>query len=342
MYIFESQVEKLQQVGAMLLSPGSILSIPQLVVAFGMAFSFLAVRQRQRRGAARPRAILRAMLSPRFVLHRSVYADAIYYLINTFAVGGLIGWGFFSGGEMTQFITASVSRILGPAAPSGAPMWELRVGITIVAFLSYEFGYYVDHYLKHKIPALWELHKTHHTAEVLNPLTLFRVHPLDTLIFVDIVAMSGALFHGVYNYAIGQRVDTYTIAATNVIMVTFFFLIAHLQHSQFWIPLTGLPGRILLSPAHHQIHHSADPAHFNRNLGSFLAIFDWMFGTLHVPSRESPRLKFGAGEIGEDPHSVTSLLIDPVFNSMKALGLRPPSPRETPAEPSRTPSSPLA
>jgi len=342
MYIFEPQIEKLEQAGALLFSPGSILSAPQLVVAFGMAFSFLAVRQRRRRGAARPRAILRAIVSPRFIFHRSVYADAFYYLINTFAVGGLIGWGFFSGAQMTEAVTAAMANLLGPSTASQAPLWELRAGMTVVAFLSYELGYYVDHWLKHRIPALWELHKTHHTAEVLNPLTLFRVHPLDTLIFVDIVAISGALFHGVYNYAIGQRVDTFTIAATNVIMVMFFFLIAHLQHSQFWIPLTGLPGRVLLSPAHHQIHHSADPAHFNRNLGSFLAIFDWMFGTLHVPAKVSPRLKFGAGEIGEDPHSLTSLLIDPVFKSLKALGLKPPAPRETSPEPARNPSTPLA
>jgi sterol desaturase/sphingolipid hydroxylase (fatty acid hydroxylase superfamily) len=341
MYIFEPQIEKLEQAGALLLSPGSILSIPQLAVAFGMAASFLAVRQKHRRGAAQPRAIWRAIFSRRLIFHRSVYADVLYYLINTFAVGGLIGWGFFSGSQMTEFVTGALRGTFGSITPSQAPMWELRVGITIVAFLSYEFGYYIDHRLKHRIPALWELHKTHHTAEVLNPLTLFRVHPLDTLIFVDIVAISGALFHGVYNYAIGQRVDTYTIAATNVIMVMFFFLIAHLQHSQFWIPLTGLPGRILLSPAHHQIHHSADPVHFNRNLGSFLAIFDWMFGTLHVPSKQSPRLKFGAGEIGEDPHSITSLLIDPVMKSLKALGLRAPAPSSE-AEPSRNPSTPLA
>jgi sterol desaturase/sphingolipid hydroxylase (fatty acid hydroxylase superfamily) len=326
MYLFQPQVEKLEQAGALLLSPGSILSLPQLAVAFGMAFTFLAVRRARRRGRARPRVILRAIVSRRLVFNRSVSADLIYYFVNTFAVGGLIGWGFFSGSEITGFVTGTLTRAFGASAPSHAAVWELRAGMTIVAFLSYEFGYYVDHWLKHKIPALWELHRTHHTAEVLNPLTLFRVHPLDTLIFVDIVAISGGLFHGVYNYAIGQIVDTYTVAATNVILVAFFFFCAHLQHSQFWIPLRGWAGRVVLSPAHHQIHHSADPRHFNRNFGSFLAIFDWMFGTLHVPQQESPRLKFGAGETGEDPHSLSALLIDPVFKSLGALGLKAPAP----------------
>ena len=37
---------------------------------------------------------------------------------------------------------------------------------------------------------------------------------------------------------------------------------------------------LLISPYQHQIHHSDNPKHFNKNMGSKLAIWDWMFGTL--------------------------------------------------------------
>jgi sterol desaturase/sphingolipid hydroxylase (fatty acid hydroxylase superfamily) len=40
-----------------------------------------------------------------------------------------------------------------------------------------------------------------------------------------------------------------------------------------WIAFTGVAGRILQSPAHHQLHHSANPAHFDRNLGFALAFW---------------------------------------------------------------------
>ena len=332
MNILEFELDKIRGAAATLLSPGAILSLPQLAVAFGLAFTILALRRRSRRGAVRPRALLRAIFAKKLIFNRSVGADLIYFGINTFVIVSLVGWGIFSGAEIADFVTGALTRIFGEPSRSTAPVWALRAGMTVVAFLSYEFGYYVDHWLKHRIPALWELHKTHHTAEVLNPLTVFRVHPLDTLIFVDIVAVCGGVFHSVYTYAIGQPIDTYTVAGTNALLVMFFFLVSHLQHSQFWLPLTGWAGRLVLSPAHHQLHHSADPQHFNTNFGSFIAIFDWMFGTLYVPQKESPRLKFGAAELGEDPHSITALLIDPVVKSLAALGLKAPERKPAPSE----------
>ena len=120
-------------------------------------------------------------------------------------------------------------------------------------------------------------------------MTAFRVHPINSLIFVDIVAISIGLSQGLFTYAAGKSVNIYAVNNSNIIFVACLFLLAQLQHSQFWIPLTGLPGRILLSPAHHQIHHSVDPAHYDRNLGSFLAIWDWMFGTLSMPPKEDRR-----------------------------------------------------
>ncbi len=321
MNFLEFQIDKLQQAAGSLLSPASIFSLPQLAVAFAIAFAYLAYRQMRRRRDVRLSAILRAMMSRRIIFNRSTYADLFYYFVNTFAIGGLIGWGVFSGLAVSDLGVRMLRATFGVCAPSTAPEWALRTGMTLVAFLGYEFSYYVDHYLKHRIPILWEFHKIHHSAEVLTPLTVFRVHPIDSLIFVDIIAIVTGLLHGVFTYAAGKSVGIYLVDNANVISVVFFFLLAHLQHSQFWMPLTGLSGRILLSPAHHQIHHSIDPAHHDRNLGSFLAIWDWMFGTLSIPQKEPPRLRFGISQTSEDPHRITTLLIDPMVNALTALGL---------------------
>ena len=95
----------------------------------------------------------------------------------------------------------------------------------------------------------------------------------------------------------------------------FAFLFLQLHHAQVWIPFTGWLGRILISPAHHQIHHSTNPIHHNKNMGSCLAIFDWLFGTLHIPARQRERLTFGvtadAGEVRVDPHSLEGALLAP-------------------------------
>jgi sterol desaturase/sphingolipid hydroxylase (fatty acid hydroxylase superfamily) len=320
MNFIEFQVDKLQQAGASLLSPASIFSAPQLAVAFTLAFAYLAWRQFRRRKAVRLSALLRATMSRRILFHRSTAADLFYFFVNTFAIGGLIGWGLFSSLAISEGCVHVLRTAFGDRTPSSVPEWALRVGITLTVFLGYEFGYYVDHYLKHKIPFLWAFHKTHHTAEVLTPLTVFRVHPVDTLIFVDIIAVAIGISQGLFTYAAGKTVSTYAIENTNIITIVFLFLLAQLQHSEFWIPLTGVAGRILLSPAHHQIHHSSDPAHYDSNLGSFLAIWDWLFGTLSIPPKQSPHLKFGVTQANSDPHRISALLIEPGAEALAALG----------------------
>lgn len=328
MDFLEFQIHKLQQAGAALVSPASIFALPQLAVALAIAFAYLAYRQMRRRSTVRLPAILRAMMSRRIIFNRSTYADLFYYFINTFAIGSLIGWGIFSGLAVSELGVRMLRASFGVCAPSTAPEWALRTGMTLVTFFGYELAYYIDHYLKHKIPFLWEFHKIHHSAEVLTPLTVFRVHPIDSLIFVDIIAIITGALHGLFTYAAGKSIGIYSVGDVNIITCVFLFFLAQLQHSQFWIPLTGLPGRILLSPAHHQIHHSVDPAHHGCNLGSFLAIWDWAFGTLRIPQKEPPCLTFGIGQANADPHRISALLIDPVMNALRVLGLiRRPTPQ---------------
>jgi sterol desaturase/sphingolipid hydroxylase (fatty acid hydroxylase superfamily) len=195
----------------------------------------------------------------------------------------------------------------------------LRAGLTLLAFVAYEFAYYADHYCKHKIPFLWAFHQTHHSAEVLTPLTVFRVHPLDTLIFVNITTLLIGAAHGAFLWCVGVPVNLYLVGSANILTVLFLFLLAQLQHSQFWMPLRGLAGHLVLSPAHHQLHHSIDPRHYNCNLGSCLAIWDWVFGTLDVPAAKSPRLKFGVAQASADPHRIFTLLLSPLGNALAAL-----------------------
>ena len=139
-------------------------------------------------------------------------------------------------------------------------------------FLAYELGYWLNHYLSHRIAFLWEFHKVHHTATVLTPLTNFRVHPVYMCIFLNILSLFTGLANGVGDYLFGQSPGQYGVNETNLILVFFIYLYVHLQHTQLWIPFTGWLGRVFMSPAHHQIHHSSDPAHFNKNMGSCLAL----------------------------------------------------------------------
>jgi sterol desaturase/sphingolipid hydroxylase (fatty acid hydroxylase superfamily) len=123
-------------------------------------------------------------------------------------------------------------------------------------FLAYELGYWLNHYLSHRIPFLWEFHKVHHSATVLTPLTNFRVHPVYMCIFLNILALFIGTANGFGNYIFGQAAHQYAVSENNIILVFFIYLYVHLQHTQLWISFTGWLGHLFMSPAHHQIHHS--------------------------------------------------------------------------------------
>ena len=315
----ENLITKFEMLGRQFLKPGSQLSVFALAGAFCIAFGFLYLRQRKRRGRASAAAVLRALCSRRVVFHASTCADAGYFLVNTLALGGLVGWGVFSTGAVSGGVTRGLVLFFGLSNPTHLPTWAVRTFATIVFFLAYEFGYYVDHYLKHRVPFLWETHRPHHTAQVLTPLTLFRVHPLDSLIFSNIMALTAGPTAGIVNYAFGRPVLDFTLNGTNILLVFFIYAYIHLQHSEIWIPFRGLAGRLFMSPAHHQIHHSMDPSHFNTNLGSCLAIWDWVFGTLSMPAKHSPHLQFGVHEGGAKQHLPSGLLLEPMARMGRAI-----------------------
>jgi len=315
------------QLGRLLFSLGSHFSITSLFAALIVSALFFA-RQRHRRGRRiRWRTIARALFPRRIMRHASNQADIFYLFFNVFMFSVLFGWAIFSYQFVSNGIIAGLVALAGPVTPSTLPLYVSRSIITVMLFLAYELGYWFNHWLSHKVPLLWEFHKVHHTAEVLTPLTNFRVHPIYGWIFANILAVSAATANGVGNYMFGDTAYQYALSDTNIILVLFIHAYVHLQHTHMWISFRGALGRILVSPAHHQVHHSANPKHFNKNYGSCLALWDWMFGTLYVPAKQREPLVFGVTD-HQNAHTVKGELVDPF---VKAAGhLKPALPKPVP------------
>jgi sterol desaturase/sphingolipid hydroxylase (fatty acid hydroxylase superfamily) len=315
------------QLGRLLFSLGSHFSITSLFAALIVSALFFA-RQRHRRGRRiRWRTIARALFPRRIMRHASNQADIFYLFFNVFMFSVLFGWAIFSYQFVSNGIIAGLVALAGPVTPSTLPLYVSRSIITVMLFLAYELGYWFNHWLSHKVPLLWEFHKVHHTAEVLTPLTNFRVHPIYGWIFANILAVSAATANGLGNYMFGDTAYQYALSDTNIILVLFIHAYVHLQHTHMWISFRGALGRILVSPAHHQVHHSANPKHFNKNYGSCLALWDWMFGTLYVPAKQREPLVFGVTD-HQNAHTVKGALVDPF---VKAAGhLKPALPKPVP------------
>jgi sterol desaturase/sphingolipid hydroxylase (fatty acid hydroxylase superfamily) len=311
--------EHLRQLGEVLFAPGSMFSVWSLASALLIAMAIIVLRRRPGRRSPRLKVWLRALFPKRIVRSPSMKADLGFFLLNTMAVGALIGWAMLTGAQIGGLVKDGLSGWLGAPAASPLPGAAVTVIATVVLFLAYEIAYWLDHYTSHKIPFFWAFHKAHHTAEVLTPLTNFRVHPVDTLKFANISALIVGAAAGLLAWGFGGPVHAYAINGTNLVLLAFIYSVAHLQHSQIWIATTGVWGRVFLSPAHHQVHHSDNPKHFDRNFGSTLAVWDWMAGTLHAPTARRERITFGAGSSVHRPHSVTGTLITPFVEAAGSL-----------------------
>ena len=307
------------QLSKAFLSPGSHISLLSLLSALGVALIVLAARRYKKGRRIRLKTLFRALFPKRIVLSKSSFADVGYFYFNVFVFGIVFGWALLSYDTLSRGIADLLTNTFGamPAAP--LPAFVARSIITVMLFLAYELGYWLNHYLSHRIPFLWEFHKVHHSATSLTPLTNFRVHPIYMCVFVNILAVSIGLANGIGDYLLGQPASQYGLSETNIILVFFIYVYVHLQHSQLWISFTGRLGRLLMSPAHHQIHHSRNPAHFNKNLGSCLAVWDWMFGTLYIPAAENEMLEFGVEPDREHAHTIRGELISPFVRAAQLV-----------------------
>ena len=309
------------RVATELLSAGSILSVYSLATSFLVGFLALAYLRRQRRGRSGYRAIARAIYAKRNILtHESFVADIKLFVLSTIFMPVIVGALVISTATVSNGVHALLRNAFGPIEPLAGHDNAIRLISTVVLFLAYEIGYWVDHWLKHRVPLLWSFHRLHHTAEVLTPLTNFRNHPIDSIVFGYMLAVFIGGASGVLAWLFDGNVHSYSVDGKNILFIIFLWTIGHLQHSQLWIPFSGRWGRIVLSPAHHQIHHSNDPRHYNRNFGSVLAIWDNFFGTLEIPSAENPRLAYGAAGAGEDPHSTSGILVAPLIDGAREAG----------------------
>jgi len=310
-------------------SPGSGFSLLSLTCALMLAATFLLMRRaRGERPLPAPRVLARALF-PRWLLrHTSTRADVGFLFLNTLAAGALIGWGLFSVEAIAHTVTRGLDSQFGNGAVVHLPSFWSGAILTLAMFVAYDFAYWVDHWLKHKIPLLWEFHRVHHTAEVLSPLTNFRMHPVDSLVFANIIAVALGVTHGVGLHVLGSGAQEALLSGSNIILVAFVFGTVHLQHSHIGIRFGTRWGKVLFSPAHHHIHHSADRAHFDSNLGACLAVWDWMFGTLILPENVTGKLTFGADVTGDryTPHTMAGSLVWPFVRAARRL-----LPRSAPA-----------
>jgi sterol desaturase/sphingolipid hydroxylase (fatty acid hydroxylase superfamily) len=282
-----------------------------------------AVPPTSRKRRVRVRVLARALLPKRIFRSRSGRLDIMAFLFSALLLSTTMGWALLSSDLIAESLQGFMSARFGDRPEWTGPGWLASAFLTLAVYLAYEFAYWLNHWLSHRLPILWEFHKVHHTAESLSPLTNYRVHPVDTIVFYNMVAICVGGVAGLVSYGLGGSAAMWAVGGSNLAIFISAWLLTQLQHTHLWMSFHGRLGKLLVSPAHHQIHHSTDPRHYNCNLGSTLAIFDWMFGTLQLPTRDRERLRFGVAGLDYDPHSLGGAVLMPFAEAANSLKRQP-------------------
>ncbi len=242
--------------------------------------------------------------------HPSTKLDFRYFFINTACFTTLIV-PFISLGTLAAHETRTLLESFLGANQSPLTVTPLAVIlVTLTIALLSDFALYLAHYLQHKIPFLWEFHKVHHSAAVLTPIAVYRMHPVDDLLAIGLGSILMGAGMGVFHYLFGRQPDMVIIAGLNVVTFVFYLVFYNLRHSQFWLHYPGIWGVLFISPAQHQIHHSSLKRHWDKNFGFIFGFWDWLFGTLYNP-KEKEKLVLGIGEETAEYNSVSALYLLP-------------------------------
>ncbi|PPR79884.1 MAG: hypothetical protein CFH06_00218 [Alphaproteobacteria bacterium MarineAlpha3_Bin5] len=240
-----------------------------------------------------------------FVINKAIILAAAPVLISRLAITTALFFYFH------QYFSSGASIL------NNIPQWLSTVIYTIFLFILDDASRYFLHRLLHQVPFLWAFHKIHHSADKLTPFTVLRTHPVEGLAFFFRSTLVQAITISLFVFLFGEKIDLLEIYGVNLILFLFNFSGANLRHSHVPIAYGNCAEKFLISPAQHQIHHSAALQHQNKNFGAILAIWDYLGGSLHLSTRNM-KLNFGLTDsVFSNNHKLIFLYFSPFLEIYK-------------------------
>ncbi len=164
------------------------------------------------------------------------------------------------------------------AAPLAKPGTIVTVLLTLAAVCCVDFGIFTAHFFLHKTRVLWEFHKMHHSSTSLIPATTNRAHPIEDALEAVFSHVYLGLTFGTFWYVFHLNPVKMTIYGIDWFVALNLLNFSHLRHSHIYLRLPAWWEFIFYSPRNHQVHHSLEQRHWDKNFGHTLAIWDRLFG----------------------------------------------------------------
>ncbi|AXX91678.1 fatty acid hydroxylase superfamily protein [Malaciobacter molluscorum LMG 25693] len=257
----------------------------------------------------------RILFSSKLWWHPSARVDYVYFLFSYFIKVFMIYPVVVSAKTIALGVNSFMIQEFGFYRITSLSYGSIMILYTLCLFVVSDFTRYWTHRFLHTIPFLWHFHKVHHSAKVLNPLTFYRVHPVENILFGFRYSLSIGVVTGVFIYYFGAMLSLFDIFGVNIFIFVFSLIGTNLRHSHVKFTYFSFLEKWLISPYMHQIHHSTK--HFDRNYGGYLAIWDRLFNTLTL-SKDVKSMKFGLRkEQMKDYDNIFKLFFTPFFSLLK-------------------------
>lgn len=287
-------------VAAKLTVPNVLALLLLLAIAVGCALvTYLRTTER-----ASPRDFLAFAFPHEVLTHPSAKADFLFWISKKALVPLLfLPAGLFFVALVGYATRTVLMTVLGIDKVDTAPAGPLLIVVfTATMLVAYDLSYYLYHVAQHRIPILWELHKVHHSAEVMVGVTKDRVHPLDELMNRVWDGLIPGICFGIWSLVALDPVEV-TVFGINVYVMRNILMMDFVRHTHLPISF-GVVDHLVISPHYHQLHHSTAKKHWDKNFGLMFSVWDRMFGTLAAPE---PKETFKFGLIERDRNEYQSL-----------------------------------
>jgi|TARA_R100000501_G_scaffold13654_3_gene24942 sterol desaturase/sphingolipid hydroxylase (fatty acid hydroxylase superfamily) len=214
--------------------------------------------------------------------HRGIYTRADWF---TNVLCGAVGMALVR--PLAAVLTAMMFAALLPESKGAAadvPVWAGFLVTLVLAELLFYWVHRWAHEGRGKRPQLewlWKLHRTHHSGKFMNSIVIWRINLFWALMQPQSLVIGLALYLGQVPAATAVGLSLYV---WNIVTHSNFRWDDPIRRHRLFGPAFRALEHVIVSPGVHHSHHGygKDGASY-RNFAVILSLFDWAFGTLHIP-----------------------------------------------------------
>ena len=185
--------------------------------------------------------------------------------------------------SLSSGVTNSTKDVLGLSVGILSYPWllehfnvvQVQSGILLyfIAFMALDFAGYWGHRINHTYNIFWNNHLVHHSSEHFNLACALR--------------QSISVFIRIYTFLL-LPAAVFGVPPNVIAVIAPLHLFAQLWYHTCHIKKMGWLEHIIVTPAHHRVHHAINPEYLDKNFGQIFIFWDKLFGTFQEEREDIP------------------------------------------------------